>query len=53
VRTTLEVSVVVVGLLLGGALGIGTVLYALAIGPLTQWMLPVCTVPVSPPLRRP
>jgi hypothetical protein len=30
-----------------------TVLYALAIGPLTQWMLPVCTVPVSPPLRRP
>jgi uncharacterized membrane protein YczE len=53
VRTTLEVSVVVVGLLLGGALGIGTVLYALAIGPLTQWMLPACTVPVSPPLRRP
>jgi uncharacterized membrane protein YczE len=49
VRTTLEVSVVVVGLLLGGALGIGTVLYALAIGPLTQWMLPACTVPVSPP----
>ena len=49
VRTALEVSVVVIGLLLGGALGIGTVLYALAIGPLTQWMLPACTVPVSPP----
>lgn len=40
VRTLLEVSAVVVGLLLGGVLGVGTVLYALAIGPLTQRMLP-------------
>jgi uncharacterized membrane protein YczE len=40
VRTLLEVTVVVVGLLLGGALGLGTVLYALAIGPIAQWMLP-------------
>jgi uncharacterized membrane protein YczE len=53
VRTALEVSVVVVGLLLGGAAGIGTVLYALAIGPLTQWMLPACTVAVAPPPARP
>ncbi len=52
VRTALEVSVVVVGLLLGGALGIGTVVYALAIGPLTQWMLPACTVPLTPPPAR-
>ncbi|MGP1666995.1 MAG: membrane protein YczE, partial [Rhodanobacter sp.] len=44
VRTGLEVSVVVIGLLLGGMLGIGTALYALAIGPLAQWMLPACTV---------
>jgi uncharacterized membrane protein YczE len=44
VRTALEVAVVVVGLLLGGALGVGTVLYALAIGPLAQVMLPWCTV---------
>ena len=36
VRTGLEVTVVVIGLLLGGALGVGTVLYALAIGPLAQ-----------------
>jgi uncharacterized membrane protein YczE len=49
IRTGLEVTVVVVGLLLGGALGIGTVLYAVAIGPLTQLMLPGWTVPVSPP----
>ena len=36
-----------IGLLLGGALGVGTVLYALAIGPLAQHMLPWCTVDVS------
>ena len=30
----------VIGLLLGGVAGFGTVLYALAIGPLTQLMLP-------------
>ncbi len=55
VRTAIEVAVVVVGLLLGGALGPGTVLYALAIGPLAQSMLPWCTidlpgsVPPAPP----
>ena len=49
VRTLLEVAVVVLGLLLGGVAGLGTVLYALAIGPLTQAMLPVCTVDVAPP----
>lgn len=44
VRTGLEVTVVVIGLLLGGVLGLGTVAYALAIGPLTQLMLPWLTV---------
>jgi len=44
VRTLLEVAVVVIGLLLGGVAGFGTVLYALAIGPITQTMLPRCTV---------
>ena len=46
VRTGLEVAVVVVGLLLGGALGVGTVLYAVLIGPLAQAMLPACVVEV-------
>lgn len=46
VRTGLEVTVVVIGLLLGGTLGLGTVLYALAIGPLTQLMLPAWIIPV-------
>lgn len=49
VRTGLEVAVVVIGLLLGGVLGIGTVAYALAIGPLTQLMLPWFTVDVMRP----
>lgn len=44
VRTAIEVVVVLVGLALGGALGPGTVLYALAIGPLTQRWLPAWTV---------
>jgi uncharacterized membrane protein YczE len=53
VRTGLELAVVSLGLALLvahggtgalGALGVGTVLYALGIGPLTQLMLPACTV---------
>jgi uncharacterized membrane protein YczE len=46
VRTLLEVTVVVIGLLLGGAAGLGTALYALAIGPLTQLMLPAWIVDI-------
>ena len=50
VRTGLEVGVVVLGLLLGGPLGVGTVLFALTIGPLTQLMLPawVVDLPLAP-----
>jgi uncharacterized membrane protein YczE len=40
VRTGLEVTVLAAGWLLGGTVGVGTVLYALAIGPLTQAFLP-------------
>jgi uncharacterized membrane protein YczE len=39
VRTTIEVVVMAAGWLLGGRFFIGTILYALAIGPLTQLML--------------
>ena len=49
VRTGLEITVVALGLLLGGVLGLGTVLYALAIGPLTQAMLPWFTVDLDRP----
>lgn len=44
VRTSIEVIVVSTGWLLGGTLGLGTVLYALAIGPLVQPLLPRLTV---------
>jgi uncharacterized membrane protein YczE len=44
VRTLLELVVVAIGLLLGGVAGVGTVLYALAIGPLTQRLLPFWVV---------
>jgi uncharacterized membrane protein YczE len=40
VRTGLELMVLATGWLLGGMAGIGTVAYALAIGPLTQAFLP-------------
>lgn len=48
VRTCLEVAVVAVGWILGGVVGVGTVLYALAIGPLAQLFLPLFTVDLSP-----
>jgi len=44
VRTSLEVTVLGIGWLLGGTVGIGTVLYALAIGPIAHALLPVLTV---------
>lgn len=44
VRTTLEVTVLAVGWLMGGVVGVGTVLYAVLIGPLVQVFLPLLTV---------
>ncbi|MGW8329779.1 membrane protein YczE [Streptomyces sp. NPDC055897] len=49
VRTSLEVVVVATGFLLGGSLGVGTVLYALAIGPLAQFFLRVFAIPGTTP----
>ncbi|MFT7836226.1 hypothetical protein Q5530_08750 [Saccharothrix sp. BKS2] len=43
VRTVVEVVVLSAGWLLGGTIGVGTVLYAAAIGPLTQAFLPLVT----------
>jgi uncharacterized membrane protein YczE len=44
VRTGIEVAVVILGLLLGGRLGLGTIGFALLIGPLTQPLLPFWVV---------
>lgn len=40
VRTSIEVFVLIIGCLLGGSFGVGTVIYALTIGPLIQLCLP-------------
>ncbi len=53
VRTAIEGTVVLLGLLLGGVLGVGTVVYALAIGPLAQLMLPWFVVAVGPGVAPP
>ncbi|MFC7307606.1 YitT family protein [Streptomyces monticola] len=44
-RTAVEVAVVVAGFALGGTVGVGTVAYALAIGPLAQIFLRVFDIP--------
>jgi len=44
VRTALELTVLAIGWALGGTVGVGTVLYAVAIGPLVQLFLPWCTI---------
>ncbi|SCG61128.1 hypothetical protein [Micromonospora inositola] len=41
-----------VGWLLGGSVGVGTVLYALAVGPITQFFLPWFAYQVQPGLQR-
>lgn len=47
VRTAIELAVVATGFALGGTVGIGTVLYAVAIGPLAQLFLRVFAAPAA------
>jgi hypothetical protein len=49
VRTSIEITVLAVGWLMGGVVGLGTVLYAVLIGPVVQVFLPVFTVPLDLP----
>jgi uncharacterized membrane protein YczE len=53
VRTTIEVVVLAVGWLLGGPVGLGTVLYAVSIGPLVQFFLPRLTIELEPASTEP
>lgn len=48
VRTLIELSVLAIGLALGGPVGVGTVAYALSIGPLTHLLLPRLAVKPEP-----
>jgi uncharacterized membrane protein YczE len=43
-RTMIEVTVVAVGFVLGGTFGVGTILFALTIGPLAQVFIPLFEV---------
>lgn len=43
VRTLIEGTVLVIGFLLGGPVGVGTVLFAFGVGPLVGWFLPRIT----------
>ncbi len=51
VRTGIEVTVLAIGWLLGGQVGIGTVAFALLIGPLVGLSLPFFRVPEASPRR--
>jgi uncharacterized membrane protein YczE len=45
VRTGIEVTVLAIGWVLGGQVGIGTLAFALLIGPMVNVTLPLLTVP--------
>jgi uncharacterized membrane protein YczE len=44
IRTGIEVTVLAIGWLLGGTVGIGTLIYAVTIGPIIHRMLPLLAV---------
>jgi len=49
VRTFIEVTVLVIGVLLGGTVGVGTVVFALGVGPATQFFLRYLVVRLDAP----
>ena len=53
VRTGIEVVVLVVGVLLGGQFGIGTVAFALLIGPMVNLTLPLFHISLVEPVETP
>jgi hypothetical protein len=44
VRTLIELMVLLVGWLMGAPIGVGTILFALGIGPAVQWGMRLCGV---------
>lgn len=49
IRTGIEIVLVIIGWLLGGIVGVGTVVFALGIGPLTQAFLPWLVIRLEDP----
>lgn len=50
-RTSVELIALAVGIALGGAVGVGTLVFALGIGPLAQRTLPLFRLPPLAPVR--
>jgi len=50
VRTGIEVTALAIGVLLGGTVGLGTVVFALGVGPLTQYFLRYLVVRLDVPV---
>ena len=50
-RSVIEVTVLVAGILLGGTVGIGTLVYAVAIGPLAHVFVPMLAIRPHPRVR--
>jgi uncharacterized membrane protein YczE len=48
VRTAIELSVLTIGWTLGGTVGVGTIVYALSIGPLAHFFIPLLAVSGRP-----
>lgn len=53
VRTCIELTVLTVGWALGGNVGIGTLIYALCIGPIVHVTVPAFSLPAEPARTRP
>lgn len=53
VRTSIEVTVLAIGWMLGGTVGIGTLAFALLIGPMVNVTLPLLRVPGGAPAAAP
>jgi uncharacterized protein len=51
-RTAIEILVLACGWLMGGPIGVGTVMFALGIGPAVQWGLKLCGALDSQPPQR-
>ena len=49
IRTLIEVTVLIVGVLLGGVVGVGTLVFAFGVGPLTQFFLRYLVVRLDAP----
>jgi uncharacterized membrane protein YczE len=52
-RTSIELTILAIGVALGGAIGIGTAVFALGIGPLVHHLLPRLTMRDPDPVVAP